>query len=138
MAFFSPSFEGNYRPDTLSPDLLPCLAERVRSGLFPMANESRNQYEVREETDRTVRFVSTNLLTGINVGLNDVRISLEGDGSARYEVTYWTWLAYCYGLSMTLVIFLGFFLCAPLLGVEIFPEDRIVRVLDVWQFEKRG
>jgi plasmid stabilization system protein ParE len=31
-------------------------------------------------------------------------------------------------------------LLVPPLGVtfEVFPEDRIVRVLDVWQFEKRG
>ncbi len=31
-------------------------------------------------------------------------------------------------------------LLVPPLGVtfEIFPEDRIVRVLDVWEFEKRG
>jgi hypothetical protein len=31
-------------------------------------------------------------------------------------------------------------LLVPPLGVtfEIFPEDRIVRVLDVWEFERRG
>lgn len=111
---------GAFEPQQLNPRLLDRLAERVESGLFPMASDARNAYEIVEHTDRKLRFRSTNVLTGINVGLNDVTLTVdEPCKRVDFEIWYWTWARYAAGLCLVL-----FSMVAPLLLVprDAFPE----------------
>jgi hypothetical protein len=91
---FVPRFSGVYRLDALPEDLLPRLADRIRSGLFPGASAARNRYEVVEEGRDRVRFRSTGWLATINIGLNDVTLRREGE-AIGYDVQMGGWTRYC-------------------------------------------
>lgn len=88
LTFFHPSFEGVYEPKRPTADFMGRMADRVRSaGLFPTAAERRNRYEVVSQSQTAVRVRSTNLLTGINVGLNDIALAtVDGGRGIRYTV----------------------------------------------------
>jgi hypothetical protein len=125
---FAPSFQGVYRPDALAPDFIPRLAARIRAGLFPMASPSRNQYEIVEQTEDFLHFRSNGFLTGINIGLNDVRLRVDKEaGEICYSVTYWVWAQYSIGLGLLLGIALA--------GVRPFlPERGAVNPILYWPF----
>ena len=103
MKLFTPITSGTYVAE-LSSDFLSALADRVRSGLFPIAAASRNAYEVVSQDQQALRFRSTNLWTGINVGLNDVTVSLDDSGQVKYTIKYWSWTKYAVALCMTLFL----------------------------------
>lgn len=105
MEAFRPEFEGTYSAESLRPDFVAALAERVRKGIFRLASERRNRYAVVSESDRELRFRSEGFLTAINTGWNDVRVEIGPAAMAagspievRYHVTYFAWAAYCVGL----------------------------------------
>lgn len=125
MKAFLPVTQGDYA-SAVSPNLLAGLADRVRSGLFPMASAKRNAYEVVTQTSDSLRFRSTGLLSGINVGLNDVTVSMDrSTGGVHYQIKYWTWAKYCVLLCLTLFL-LGLF-CLTV-GRTIFPPAWFVEV----------
>ena len=116
---FEPHVSGEYRPPSLSSQLLDNLEERVRNGLFPMAKPRRNAYKVVSRTEDSLRFRSTNVLSGINVGLNDVSLTLDVDrGVARFDIRYWTWAKY--GIGLCLSIF-GLIVLLLTVGRALFP-----------------
>lgn len=118
MNFFLPVTKGEYTAN-VAPDFLSALAARVRSGLFPMASPKRNAYEVVMQTPDNLRFTSTNILTGINVGLNDVNVFIDkSTGRASFEIRYWTWAKYGVALCLTLFV-LG--LCSFTIGRMVLP-----------------
>lgn len=121
-SFLHPGFEGVFSPRRLAPDLFDRLAERVRTGLFPGAPASRNRYEIERSGQRSFRFRSASVLTGINVGLNRVELIAEGQG-VRYKVTYWTWARYVIFLSLGLVGAIAAFMLPPVLGLDWYPEE---------------
>jgi hypothetical protein len=101
MSLFIPRFTGEFTPEAISSAFLEKLAHRVRTGLFPMASPRRNAYRITTQTDNSLQFRSANLLTGINVGLNDVTVTIDNKtGSINYKVSYWTWATYCICLSL--------------------------------------
>ncbi len=121
---FHPSFNGVYHPESMPDDFLDKIAERIASGLFPLAPPSRNRYEVVERTDDSLRFRSRGLLTGINIGLNDVRLRIDGDArEIRYEVSYWTWAKYSIYLCLGIGGLLGIVMIALSFGWYIFPMN---------------
>lgn len=124
LAAFHPSFRGVYRPEVLADDFVARLAARVESGLFPMASAGRNRYTITERLQTRLRFRSVGLLTGINVGLNDVAIRADGRApEVSYEVSYWTWAKYNLFLAAGIADVLGLVLLATLLGVPMFQID---------------
>ena len=133
---FSPSFTGVHKPDRLSSDFIAKLAKRIRSAaLFPFASKRRNQYRTVEQTEDSLWFRSTGLLTGINIGLNDVRIHIHRNaGEIRYDVSYWTWGKYCIYLCLGPGLLLGLFLVTPFFGLYVFPADWYppLKVIKTW------
>jgi hypothetical protein len=125
---FAASFQGVYTPGSLAPDFLPRLAARIRSGLFPLASPGRNQYEIVEQGEGFLHFRSSGFLTGINVGLNDVRLRVDqAAGEVCYSVTYWVWAQYSIGLGLLLGIALA--------GVQPFlPQRGAINPLFYWPF----
>jgi hypothetical protein len=116
LTFFHPSFEGVYEPKRPTADFMGRMADRVRSaGLFPTAAERRNRYEVVSQSQTAVRVRSTNLLTGINVGLNDIALAtVDGGRGIRYTVSFWTWAKYSLALSGIIGIAIGVVFCLPI------------------------
>ncbi len=123
-AAFHPSFRGVYRPKVLADDFIDRLAARVESGLFPMASPGRNRYTITERLGTRLRFRSVGILTGINIGLNDVAIRLDDrNREISYDVSYWTWAKYSLYLCGGIAGVLGLALLATLLGVPMFGGD---------------
>ena len=113
---FHPSFTGSFTPAHLSQDFIVNLAERLHTGLFPTASERRNQYEIETQSDDSLQFRSANLLSGINIGLNDVSIQVNREkGEVNYRVTYRTWAKHCIGLGLIIAFILvtGRYLLTP-------------------------
>ena len=114
---FRPRFDGVYEPKRIARDFAVRLAARVSSaGLFPTAPPRRNRYEVVSQSDDGVTFRSSDFLTGINIGLNEVAVAVDAaKGVARYTVSFRTWAAYSFGLSGLIAAVVFGFLCLPLL-----------------------
>ena len=125
--FFHPGFHGEFRPDVLAPDLFDRLTERIQTGLFPLASARRNEYMVTYRTAETLRFQSTHMFTGINIGLNDVSLSLDASHPAvHFTVIYWTWAKYCCGLGVTLLMLFAFvFFGQPFFPAHWLPPEGI-------------
>ncbi len=130
--WFSPVFSGEYQPKALHPEILDHLAQRIESGLWPMASKLRNRYEIVTKNDDALRFKSTNILTGINIGLNDVMLKIDREqGAVRFLVTYWTWTSYCVALSGSI----GLVLLAVLVLTYIFsPNSEQIPAVALWMF----
>jgi hypothetical protein len=115
LKIFRPEFSGTFSPERLRPDFVKALAERVRSGLFPRASARRNRYAVVNESEWELRFRSQGLLSGINIGWNDVQVQIDMTPEApgappeiRYRATYSVWARY----SVILCAFIGVCLIA--------------------------
>ncbi len=120
-AAFHPSFRGVYQPEVLADDFVHRLAARVESGLFPMASAGRNRYTITERMPTRLRFRSVGLVTGINVGLNEVSVRVDNRApEISYEVSYWTWAKYSLYLCAGIAGVLGLVLLATLLGLPMF------------------
>jgi hypothetical protein len=125
MSRFQPRYSGCHKPDSLHDDFIQRLAARVSQGLFSMAPASRNRYVVVEQSDTALRFRSDSVLTGINIGLNDVRIQVDhAGGEIQYDVSYWTWAKYSIFLCLGLGVAMGVMLLTPLFGLYLFPKDQ--------------
>lgn len=75
-----------------------------------------------EQTDQVLRVWAAGLLTGINVGLNDV--TLIGNAAFKrvgFEIWYWTWAKYAVGRCLV-----WFPLAA---GVLVASQDTLPKVL---------
>ncbi len=112
LKLFRPEFSGTYSPEKLRSDFIPALAERVRSGLFPLSSERRNRYAIVSESDEQLRFRSEGFLASISIGWNDVQVQIDSppDSATRvcYEVRYFAWARY----GVILCAFLGIALIA--------------------------
>ncbi len=122
---FQPRYSGSHKPESLCNDFIQKLRARVNKGLFSMASSRRNQYKIVEQSETSLHFCSSSLLTGINIGLNDVQIQVDQtSGEIRYDVSYWTWAKYSIFLCLGIGLVLGFFLLTPLFGLYLFPKDQ--------------
>jgi hypothetical protein len=103
------------------------FARRIETGLFPNTSRARCQYQIVQKTADVIRFRAGNWWTAINVGLNEVELSVGSDGRVRYAIEYPRWaryaLALCGGVG---VVFVAILLTADLHGyVEGHPESRL-------------
>jgi len=121
---FKPVFEGTYKPTQLHPQILEAFASRISGpGLFPGASSQRNRYELTEAAPTRLSFQSANLGTGINVGLNEVELTMDPEREEiSFRVRYWTWTRYCLFLSGAISLFLAAFVCVPLQASDALPE----------------
>ena len=121
LKIFRPEFSGTYSPESLRPDFIAALAQRVRGGLFPFASERRNRYVVMSESEKELRFRSEGVLTSISIGLNDVQVEVAlGKGSPPqvcYEVTYFGWARY--GVILCGAIGIALVACWSLFGERL-------------------
>lgn len=104
--FFHPSFGGLYKTDYLSPNFKRDLISRIESKRFiPGAPPERNQYEVAESTHTSLHFRSTNFMTSLNIGLNEVWLRIDPDRhEVEYMVLYWRWALYCIGIGLAMAV----------------------------------
>ena len=115
MKKFIPYFTGEFKPNSSQMVLKENFVNQINEGLFPMAPQSRNHYKVIGNSEKRLHFKSTSLLTGINIGLNDVELLLDPDSNIiTYKVYYWQWAKYCFSLSLALIFILGLVMVSPL------------------------
>jgi outer membrane protein assembly factor BamB len=127
-----PSFNGNYEYNSLRNDFIEKLASQTKTGLFPIASRCRNKYDIVAQSEKSLHFRSTSLLTGIHIGLNDVHIQVdESTNRIQYDVTFWTWAKFCVSLSLGVVFILGFFLTSHLFGLYIFPDFEYPSMFEI-------
>lgn len=125
LTLFRPRFSGTHRVGQVSHDLIPTLSNRLSTvGLLPLAPPRRNRYRVVRVARNGLHFRSTSLLTAINVGLNDVRLTVDpAQGAIRYEVSYWTWAKYAIALSFGICLAIAAFMLPPAFGVSLLPAQ---------------
>ncbi|MFQ5526303.1 MAG: hypothetical protein ACE5GX_08575 [Thermoanaerobaculia bacterium] len=136
LGLLHPSFEGVWRPGTLSADFARKLAARVRTGLLPAAKAKRNRYEILTETDSSLHFRSTTLLTGANIGWNDVELRADpGQGRVTYRVEFWAWTRFCVLLGLALgAVFAALVVLPVLTGTYLFSESYYPSQAEVLYF----
>ncbi len=128
---FKPHFVGAYKPETIADGFLDRLAERVKSGLFPLASPRRNNYRLVNQAATSLRFQSVGLLTSWNVGLNDVRIEINRQArEIRYEVRFgkWSRISAVFGCILFLCLLVGY----RFLPADYFPPQPFENLL--WPF----
>lgn len=136
-SWFHPSFDGVWQTERVAEDFSNRLAQRVKTGLFPSARAIRNRYELVGHSDDLVHFRSTTILTGANVGFNDVEVRVDrSKNQLRYSVTYWTWARYCVFLGLGLALAIPAVVFGPgLIGLELpqnwLPEPKQFLVFGV-------
>tara|TARA_B100000614_G_C14280119_1_gene383128 strand:+ start:42 stop:572 length:531 start_codon:yes stop_codon:yes gene_type:complete len=121
---FYPGYSGSYMPESLNEDFIWMLAARIDNGLLPKASNSRNNYEIVNVTDDSIRFRAVNFLTGINIGFNYVSIKINREaGTINYQVSFWSWARYCIFLCLGIGLALGVLFLMPLMGLYLFSRS---------------
>jgi hypothetical protein len=98
MWFFA-SVEGTAAIRAHARAFVAAFIRRIETGLLPHAPRWRCQYRVTREGANGLRFRATDWWTAINVGLNDVELTVAPDGRVRYAIRYWRWAGYALALS---------------------------------------
>jgi hypothetical protein len=106
MNFLSPTFRGRSPIRSPGPAFVEAMTARIRTNLFGGTPHPRVRYEVTRRTDREVRFRAATFLSAVNVGLNDVILSVSDDGHVDYSVGYRRWAAYVVVLGATIGVVL--------------------------------
>ncbi len=92
--FFSPTFDGRLTLDSLPADMTERIAARLEAGLLSPGTRSRANYRVVNRDADQIRFVAADWWTAFNIGLNDVTIQREDDGTLHFAVAFWAWTRY--------------------------------------------
>ncbi|MCH2174295.1 MAG: hypothetical protein MK193_01060 [Lentisphaeria bacterium] len=95
MKFLNVHFKGVYKPKTLSSTFVEDFVKRVETSLIP--GSGRSDYKIKEANKNSLSFHSNSFLTNINVGFNDVTISVDHQtGKVHYNVYFKQWANYCF------------------------------------------
>jgi len=121
---FAPQFSGKARIETPGAAFLDRFKDRVEIGLLTGHPHWRSRYVVTDHTDSELAFRASGIATGINIGLNDVRMRLSPNGGIEYLVSYRIWAAYCVILGALLGVALV--LTVTVMGGGT-PESYLVR-----------
>ena len=124
---FVPYVEGTAGIGAPPRTFLAAFVQRVRTGLLPRAATRRTQYVVVEEAYDHLRFRAASWWTAINVGLNDVELTVHPQGRVRYAIRYWPWTAYAVCLCCAVgAVMAGVFLAIdPAAYISQHAESRI-------------
>ncbi len=75
------------------------MKARVEAGLLTGKPHWRSRYVVTRQTDQELALRAADIMTAINVGLNDVTLRLAGNRNVEYSVSYVRWAAFVVGLG---------------------------------------
>jgi hypothetical protein len=115
MMWFSPRVEGTSSLHAEPRAFVSTFARRIESGLFPRASSRRNRYVVTHQGSDRLAFRATHWLTAVNVGLNDVELTVSSDGRANYTIQYRRWANY----ALVWSAFIGLLLIASFVLFDI-------------------
>ena len=104
MRILSPTFKGKAAIKSPGPAFLQRFKERVEAGLLMNKPHRRSRYAVTRHSERELAFRATDIVTAINVGLNDVELRAAASGGIEYSVSYRRWTAYVVGLGAVLAL----------------------------------
>src|SRR5215472_12088456 len=116
MSLLLPTFNGQTQITSSGPVFLEAMKARIQSGLLMAKPHWRSRYEVTRQTEQELAFRASDILTAINVGLNDVSLRITGNRTVGYSVSYIRWAAYVVGLGAVLGI--AFVLAFLFLDIE--------------------
>jgi hypothetical protein len=108
--WFFPRVEGTASIRAEPRLFIPAFARRIETGLLPGSSSRRWRYAVTHRGNDGLAFRATNWLTALNVGLNEVELSVSADGHVRYSIRYPRWACYVLLLCGSLGIILTTFL----------------------------
>jgi hypothetical protein len=104
MSLLFPGFMGQTQIASPGAVFLERMKARVQSGLLMGKPHWRSRYVVTRHTQQELAFRASDIMTAINVGLNEVALRTAGDGKLKYTVTYLRWAVYVVGLGALLGI----------------------------------
>jgi hypothetical protein len=94
----APKIEGSLPLRSSRTAFVRALRERVASGLLG-TDLPRSRYAISESIAGSVGIHAVDWQTAINVGLNELELSIGRSGQIEYQVRYWRWATYVLGLS---------------------------------------
>jgi hypothetical protein len=97
----SPVVEGGATLRSEARPFLAAFARRIETGLLGSAASRRCNYVVTKRGADELGFRARDWATALNVGLNDVELSVSAAG-VRYRIWYWRWAAYAVVLAAVL------------------------------------
>ena len=107
--WFFPQVEGTCIIRAEPRAFVSAFARRIETGLLRGASPRRCRYLVTRQRDDRLAFRATNWLTAVNVGLNDVELTISPGGRVSYTIQYRRWARYaillCGGLGLALGAF---------------------------------
>jgi hypothetical protein len=106
MSLLFPSFDGHSQIASPAAVFLEGMRARVQSGLLMGKPHWRSRYAVTRYTQQELAFRASDMMTAINVGLNEVILRTAGNRNIEYSVSYARWAAYVIGLGAFLGIVL--------------------------------
>ena len=125
LSYLTPRFSGQLKPNKISANFIKVLGLQLRSsGLFPYTSSWRNKYDILNQSEIQISFRSNSFFTHINIGLNDITITLDlKDNSIHYTVAFWKWTLFCIsmGLCLGMVMLFGH----HLLPTNGYPPDYL-------------
>jgi len=111
----TPQIDGTVPIRSAGPRFLEAFRQRVKAGLLTGRPHPRSNYRVDETGSDRLVLHAADWWTALNVGLNDVHLRLEQEGSVHYTVTYWRWA----GFSLALGGMLGVIGLVLLLSLDV-------------------
>ena len=111
MNLLSPSFNGQTQIASSGAVFLDRMRARVQSGLLMGKPHWRSRYAVTKHTQQELAFRASDIMTAINVGLNEVILRTTGNRNVvEYSVSYRRWAAYvvCLGAFLGIAFALAF------------------------------
>lgn len=109
--WFHPATEGTAAIRAQPRAFVVAFVRRLGAGLLTGAPHPRSQYETTREGADHLAFRAKGWWTAINVGLNEVELTVLPEGRVRYAISYWRWAGYAASLCGALgVFFIIFFL----------------------------
>lgn len=108
--WFSPSVEGSATIRAQARAFIAAFVQRIEAGLLRGTARWRSKYVVTRAGADGLGFRAANWWTAMNVGLNQVELTVASDGQVRYGIRYPRWAGYAVALSGVLGIVLIAFL----------------------------
>ena len=104
MRWFLPVFERTFTFERIPDDFTRIVTDRVEAGLLSRGNRNRAAYSVRRAEGDSIHFGADDKATAVNIGLNEVVLRRVDSRTVVAHVSYWTWLAFCAALCLSLAV----------------------------------
>jgi hypothetical protein len=101
---FAPIVDGSTPLRSQGQAFLAGFQARVAAGLLTGRPHPRSKYSVTSSDPEHLHVRAANSSTAVNVGLNEVDLSVPEAGMVRYRVEYWRWAKFVVGLGCVLGI----------------------------------